>query len=145
MRVFYMSVLSLFLLVGCATNKGPLYDGSSYKQMKRIEIGRVIKQRPVVISDNGTGTFLGAVVGAVLGSTVGRGSGTTLAMLGGGLAGGYAGKEIGKANGAELTVELESGEMVVVVVKGSDFIAVGDRVKIIKDGNKVAQVDKISN
>ncbi|MDY0232781.1 MAG: glycine zipper 2TM domain-containing protein [Sulfurimonas sp.] len=143
MKVVYMSILSLFLLAGCATNKGPEYDGSSYNQMKRIEIGKVVEQKLVVIKDDGSGKFLGAVVGAVLGSTVGRGAGTTLAMLGGGLAGGYAGHEVGKANGAELTVELQSGEMVVVVVKGSENIVVGDRVKIIKDGNKVARVDKI--
>lgn len=145
MKLLYASVLSLLLLGGCATNKGPEYDGNSYNQIKRVEIGRVIAEKPVVISDSGTGTFLGAVIGTVLGSTIGRGSGTTLAMLGGGLAGGYAGSQVGKANGAELTVELESGEVVVVVVKGIDYIVVGDRVRIIKDGNKVAQVDKISD
>ncbi len=62
--------------------------------------------------------------------------------LGGGLAGGYAGSEIGKANGSELSVELDNGEQVIVVVKGN-HIKVGDRIKIIKDGNRVAQVDKI--
>ncbi len=143
MKILYIALMGTFLLGGCATNKGPEYDGKSYSQIKRFDIGEVIAQRPVVISDNGTGTFLGAIIGTVLGSTIGRSHGTTLAMLGGGLVGGYAGGEVGKANGAELTVELDSGEMVVIVVKGTDYIAVGDRVKIIKDGNKVAQVDKV--
>lgn len=143
MKILYLALLAIFLLGGCATNKGPEYDGTSYKQIKRFEIGEVIAHRPVVISDDGKGTFLGAIIGTVLGSTVGRGHGTSLAMLGGGLAGGYAGSEVGKANGSELTVELDYGEVVVVVVKGVDHIVVGDRVKIIKDGNKVAQVDKI--
>ncbi len=83
------------------------------------------------------------LIGAVLGSTVGGGSGSTLAMLGGGVAGHYAGKEVGKANGDELTVKLENAETVIVVVKGKHF-KVGDRVKIIKDGNKVAQVDLVT-
>nr|WP_321265718.1 glycine zipper 2TM domain-containing protein [uncultured Sulfurimonas sp.] len=145
MKIVYASVLSLFLLGGCATNSGPEYNGNSYNQIKRYDIGRVVSQRPVVISDDGSGKFLGAIIGTVLGSTIGRGSGTTLAMLGGGLAGGYAGNEVGKANAEELSVELDNGDMVVVVVKGQEHFDVGDRVKIIKDGNKVAQVDKISN
>ena len=79
----------------------------------------------------------------MLGSTVGKGSGTTLAMLGGGLAGGYAGSEIGKANATELTVALDNGGHIVAVVKGK-HIEVGDRVKIIKDGNKASEVSKIN-
>jgi len=145
MKFLYATILSAFLLGGCATNTGPEYDGNSYKQIKRFEMGTVVAQRPVVISDNGTGTFLGAIIGTVLGSTVGSGHGTSLAMLGGGLAGGYAGGEVGKANGEELSVELDSGEMVIVVVKGQELIDLGDRVRIIKDGNKVAQVDKIND
>ena len=134
-------VLALFGS-GCATNEGPEYSGNDYDQIKRFDIGKVIEARPVVISDNGTGKFLGAIIGVVLGSTVGKGSGTTLAMLGGGLAGGYAGSEIGKANATELTVVLDNGGNIVVVVKGK-HIVVGDRVKIIKDGNRASEVSKI--
>jgi outer membrane lipoprotein SlyB len=60
-------------------------------------------------------------------------------MLAGGLAGGYAGSEIAKANAQELTVALDNGENVVVVIKGNE-IQKGERVQIIKDGNKVASV-----
>ena len=70
-----MSVLFLtsILFIGCATNEGPEYDGKNYNQIKRYEIGTVIAERPVVISDNGSGKFLGALIGAVLGSTIGSG------------------------------------------------------------------------
>jgi len=137
-----VTVLSL-LLTACATNRGPVYDGNSYRTIKTYNTGTVLSEKPVVISDDGSGHFFGALIGAVLGSTMGAGNGKTLATLGGGIAGYYAGSEIGKANGDELTIELDDGEHIVVVVKGKNF-RVGDRVKIIKDGNKVTQVDLIN-
>ena len=145
MKIFFLvsSVTIMLILSGCATNSGPEYDGNSYQEIKTYEIGTVKSVRPVVISDNGTGTFLGAIVGTVLGSVVGEGNGNTLATLAGGLGGAYAGDQIGKANASELSVHLNNGNHVVVVVKGKDFL-VGDRVKIIKDGNKVDQVYRIN-
>jgi outer membrane lipoprotein SlyB len=133
----------LIILAGCATNEGPTYDGNSYTQVKNYDIGVIIKERPVVISDNGNGAFLGALIGSVLGSTLGQGTGNTLASLAGGVGGYYAGKEIGKANGDELTVKLENSKHIVVVVKGK-HLNIGDKIKIIRDGNKVAQVEKIN-
>ena len=141
MKKLIISVAAVaFLISGCATNSGPEYSGNDYNQMKRYDTGVVIEQRAVVISDNGSGKFLGALIGAVVGSTMGHNSGKTLATLGGGLAGGYAGTEVGKANATELTVALDNGGHVVVVVKGNRIFHNGDRVRIVKDGNKVAQV-----
>ena len=142
-KIASIAVVGLLAFGGCATNEGPTYDGNSYDQVKQYEIGTITKDRPVVITDDGSGKFLGAIIGAVLGSTIGSGNGQTLAALGGGLAGYYAGSEIGKANGDELTVQLDNGQHVVVVVKGK-HLKVGDKVKIIRDGSKVAQVDKIN-
>lgn len=136
-----VTLIALFI-GGCATNKGPEYDGRSYSQMKKIQIGTIVGHRPVVISDTGTGSFLGAIVGGVLGSTVGRGNGRTLATLAGGLAGSYAGGEVNKSDAQELTVELNNSNVVVVVTKGNEFHT-GDRVQIIKDGNNVAAVKKL--
>jgi len=137
------SLTAMLILTGCATNGGPEYSGDSYQQIKTYEIGTVQSIRPVVISDNGTGTFIGAIVGTVLGSMVGQGRGSTLATLAGGLGGAYAGNQVGKANASELSVKLDDGRDVVVVVKGKNFL-VGDRVKIIKDGNRADQVYRIN-
>ncbi|MBA1432553.1 MAG: glycine zipper 2TM domain-containing protein [Epsilonproteobacteria bacterium] len=137
------STTIILILSGCATNSGPEYDGNSYQQIKTYEIGTVQSVRPVVISDNGTGTFIGAIVGTVLGSMVGQGRGSTLATLAGGLGGAYAGSQAAKANASELSVRLDDGRNIVVVVKGKHFL-VGDRVKIIKDGNRADQVYKIN-
>ena len=135
-------MIAIPMISGCAS-KGPEYDANSYNQIKRFEIGVVIAERPVVIKDDGLGTFLGSVSGMVLGSFVGGGRASSLGTLGGGIAGGYAGNEAGKSNAEELTVELNSGEVVVIVVKGEDKYRIGDRVKIIKDGNKVADVQRL--
>lgn len=139
-----LSVVSLLLFSGCATNQGPSYDGRNYKKIKTYQIGTVTKSRPVVISDDGSGKFVGALVGAVLGSLVGSNKGSVLAMLGGGLGGHYVGSELGKANGEELSVELDNGEEVVIVLKGNRFIA-GDRIKIIRDRDEVAEVERLPN
>ncbi|QOP44952.1 glycine zipper 2TM domain-containing protein [Sulfurimonas paralvinellae] len=136
------SIIAMLILSGCATNSGPEYDGSSYREIKTYEIGTVRNVRPVVVSDSGTGTFLGAIVGTVIGSTMGGGRGTALTTLAGGLVGAYAGNQAGKANASELSVMLDDGRDIVVVVKGSGY-SIGDRVKIIKDGKKVDQVYKI--
>jgi len=143
-KLFLISLATSMLLVGCATTEGPEYSGATYNQIKRYDIGTVIDERPVVISDNGSGSFVGTLVGSVVGSTMGRGRGSVLAMLTGGLVGHYVGSEVAKANGDELTVKLDNGDHVVVVVKGRNF-RVGDRVKIIRDGNRVARVERIYN
>ena len=142
--IIFLVLLTMPFMSGCATNDGPEYDGSSYENMKRIQVGTVASERPVTISDSGGGKFLGAIIGAVLGSTMGSGNGSVLMALGGGLAGGYAGSEINKADAQELTVDLNTGETVVIVVKGDDLYMPGDRIKIIKDGNKVANVERLT-
>ncbi len=135
-------MISIPMLSGCA-GKGPEYSGSSFDTIKRVQIGTVISERPVVVKDDGLGTFIGAISGMVLGSFIGGGRASSLGTLGGGLAGAYAGSEAGKANAEELTVELDNNEIVVIVVKGEDMYQSGDRIKIIKDGTKVANVEKL--
>ncbi|WP_457747419.1 glycine zipper 2TM domain-containing protein [Sulfurimonas sp.] len=143
-NLLLISLATSMLLVGCATNSGPEYSGVTYNQIKEYDIGTVMDARPVVISDNGSGSFVGTIVGTVLGSMVGRGRGSVLGMLAGGLAGNYVGSEAGKANGEELSVKLDNGRDIVVVVKGNEYLK-GDRVKIIRDGNRVARVERITD
>jgi len=138
-KILVSSVLAMILLSGCATNEGPEYDGKSYQQIKKYELGVVVENKPIVISDDGSGSFFGMIIGAVIGSTFGSGAGSTLAALGGGVAGHYTGKEVGKANGAELTVKLDTGENIIIVIKG-DGVAVGEKIQIVRSGSKVEQI-----
>lgn len=137
--ILYISLVTCMMMSGCATNQGPEYDGKSYNQIKNYELGTVQSVRAVVVSDDGSGTFIGALVGAVLGTTMGGGRGTTLTTLAGGLGGAYVGSEVGRANASELIIELDSGMEIVTVVKGKGY-KVGDRVQVIKARGKVEQV-----
>ena len=141
-KIFLASSITMLLLSGCSSNVGPEYDANTYSQIKKVQTGVVLKSRPVTIKDDGSGKFIGALVGAVVGSTIGSNTGTRLATVGGALAGGVAGGEIAKANASELTIKLDNGETVVVVVKVVNIVA-GDKVRIIKDANKAATVDVI--
>ena len=144
MKMFFLSTITVvtLFLSGCTTTDGPEYSGNSYQEIKTYETGQVTAIRNVVISDNGAGTFVGALVGGVLGSTVGGGRGSALATLAGGLGGAYVGSEVNKANAQELSVKLDNGSNIVVVVKGKRFV-IGDRIKIVKNGNIVEQVYKL--
>ena len=142
MNRLFIIIMSMTLLTvsACATRGvtevGP--DSTSY--LMHYEEGRVAEIKPIVIKDDGTGGFLGAITGAVLGSTMGRGRGSALATLGGGLLGAYAGNEIAKANAQELTVDLNNGSTVVVIAKGQEF-SVGQHVRIVLENGNVVSVE----
>lgn len=141
--VIVAALIGAGMMSGCARNDVPEYEGSSYDEIKRFEIGTVLSIRPVVVKDEGLGSMIGTITGVVLGSFIGGGRASALGTLGGGLAGAYVGSEAGRANAQELTVELDYGEEAVIVVKGEDVYLEGDRIRIIKDGNKVASVEKV--
>jgi len=125
---------------GCATRGVNEVDASAVNYELSYEVGVVQNIKPVVIKDDGTGTFIGAITGMVLGTLVGKGRGNTLATLAGGLGGAYVGNQLGKANAQELSVALESGRNVVVLAKGTKFY-VGQRIRIVKRNGRVYSVE----
>ena len=136
-----MGVIAI-IFSGCAK----MYNSNevSLSDVNRIytyKSGIVTRIKGVVIKDDGSGAIIGAVTGTVLGSLVGKGKGNLLATLAGGATGMYVGSELGKANAKELYIQLDDGEEIVVIVKGID-INVGDRVRVVKDGNRVIRVEK---
>jgi outer membrane lipoprotein SlyB len=145
-RSFLILFAAVALLVtGCARHQGYEYEARTYSYVKEVRTGTVIDHRYVLVRDDGKGTFFGALFGAILGSNMGRGAGRDLATVAGGIAGGVVGSELGKANAEELTVELDGGEVIVVVVKGGNAFLVGDRVRIVLDGRDVATVTRLPN
>ncbi len=142
----FLYLAIVMMLVGCSTNTGPEYDGRSYKQIKTIEMGRVVRTEKIVISDSGTGKSAGTMIGGIAGSAAGYNNGSFLASMGGailgGLVGGAVGSEAGKSDGAELTVDLDDGRRIVIVVE-QDNIEAGDRIEIIKNGNQVEKVNRV--
>lgn len=130
----------LLLLSGCAARGEQEISPNAVNYEMSYQVGDITHISPIIVKDNGTGTFLGAVTGAVLGSMVGKGNGNTLATLLGGLGGMYAGDQAGKSNAQELSVALRNGRHVVVVAKGNNF-QVGERVRIVKHNGIVYSVE----
>ena len=114
---------------------------SNVNKIYTYKKGIVTKVRGVVIRDDGSGGMIGVVTGTVLGSLVGKGKGNILATLAGGLTGFYAGNKLGKANGEELYIQLNDGREIVTIVKGVD-INVGDRVRVVMDGNRIIRIER---
>jgi outer membrane lipoprotein SlyB len=105
--------------------------------------GKILHVEEVQIQRNetGVGAAAGGVLGGVVGSTIGSGRGTTLATAGGAAAGAAVGSAGERARGTrpawELEVELESGDVLVIVQEQDDTFKVGDHVRVIegRDGS----------
>jgi outer membrane lipoprotein SlyB len=142
--ILFLLVIFALLPLSCAR----FYNSeevqlSDVNTVLSYEDGIVEYIKPVVISDDGSGTFIGAATGTVLGSLIGRGKASALSALIGGLTGAYVGNQLGKANALELYIKLDSGKKVVAIVKGLNFNK-GDRVRLILDGGRIVRVEKLS-
>ena len=140
MKKILFVLLTGLLFVGCATRGVNEVDSSAVNYELNYQVGTIESIKPVVIKDNGTGTFIGAISGLVLGSMIGEGRGSTLATLAGGLGGAYAGNQLNKANALELSVLLDDGRRVVVIAKGKTFYK-GQRIRIVKHNGRVYSVE----
>ncbi len=144
-KVIYAAVLSAgtLFVTGCSPMMpmgGNVVTPQSTQYVSTYDVGTVQSVRYVRVQDTGAGTLVGAAIGAVLGHQIGHGRGKDLATLGAGLAGAYVGNQVASANAAELTVRLNNGRHVVVVAKGTNF-AVGQRVRIVRQGDRVVSVE----
>ena len=130
------------VLTGCAT---PGLGGGSYsrEQARReqtVRVGVVESVREVKLEGtrSGIGPGAGAVAGGVAGSTIGHGRGSAVAAIAGAVVGGIAGQAaeqgITAKRGVEVTVKLDSGQMLAIVQEADETFRPGDRVRILSDG-----------
>jgi outer membrane lipoprotein SlyB len=140
--------VSALLLGGCAQQSltGEAYSRSEARQVQQVQYAVIDSVRPVVIegrTDGIVGAGTGAIVGGIAGSNIGGGSGSTVASVLGAVAGGIAGQRIEEATsrrqGQEITLRLDSGEMISVVqeVENGQFFRPGDRVRVLRSGGRV--------
>ncbi len=138
---------ALLALSGCATSP------SSANSVRRNETGRaqtvdrgeVVYVRTVTIEGEAQGA--GAVAGGVMGFALGGladGRGRGVARAGGAVAGAAAGNAIERRvttrEGLELTVELESGEVLVVIQAADEVFTKGDQVRVLRRSDGGARV-----
>lgn len=132
-------------LSGCTTSglTGTTYTRDEARRVQTVQYGSVESVTPVVIegrTEGIVGTGTGAVIGGIAGSTVGGGKGRSIATVVGAVAGGLAGqaaeKNLTTRQGQEITVRLESGEILSIVqeVENEQYFHPGDRIRLLKQG-----------
>jgi len=133
------AVLAL-ALAGCASGLGAnSYERSQVGAVSRVEEGRVVASRAVLIEGSQSGSTVGTATGAVLGGLAGgqigggRAANTAGAVVGA-VAGGVLGNAVGHAatekQGYAYTVRLSSGELVTITQGGDMIIANGTPVLV---------------
>ena len=100
-------------------------------------MGVVESVRTVTIegTQSGVGAGAGAVVGGVAGSNIGHGKGSTVGSVLGAVVGGLAGQAIeekaSRKDGLEITIKLESGQIIAVTQEADEQFRAGDKVRVL--------------
>ncbi len=140
-------VVASAIVSGCAsTSSGSVYSSAQARGEQTVRMGVVESVRQVTIegSKSGVGTLAGGAVGGVAGSNIGGGSrGSAIGTILGAVAGGVAGNAIEqgttKAQGLEITVKLDSGELRAVTQEADEAFRPGERVRLLS-GSGVTRV-----
>ncbi|MGZ8229134.1 MAG: hypothetical protein ACXW2A_05215 [Burkholderiales bacterium] len=130
------------VVTGCAA---PGLGGGSYsrEQARReqtVRMGYIESVREVKLEGTRTGVGAGAgtIAGGVAGSSIGHGRGAALGAIAGAVVGGIAGQAAEQGvtgkRGVEVTVKLDSGQMVAIMQEADETFRPGDRVRILSDG-----------
>lgn len=143
-----LGVLATMLLTACMSQSrsGRVYTQDQARTTHTVYYGTLLRVSEVTIegSETGGGTLAGGAMGAALGSGVGSGSGKAMAVVGGAIVGALAGaameKEIKTVPGVELEVELDNGEILLVVQEKDAVYNVGDRVRLLRDAQGTARI-----
>ena len=129
----FAALLASAGLAGCvpASMSADSYSRSEARQVHQVQHGTVLVVRTVAIE--GTKSGLGGIAGGALGYVVGS-------VFGGAAGGAVAEEGLTRQQGLELTVELEDGEVIVVVQAADETFDPGDTVRVIRRGNGTARV-----
>jgi outer membrane lipoprotein SlyB len=130
------------ILAGCAAppESGGVYNGYQTMRAQSVRTGIVESVRNVTIAnpETGVGTMTGAALGGLAGSEVGGGKGSIAAGLVGVVAGGIAGQHVergsNRRNGFEITVKLDTGELLAIVQPADEMFRPNERVRLVSDG-----------
>lgn len=139
MRLKLLLILPLFLvLTACGANpSATTYSRDQALAVQQVQFGTIVSVREVQIegTQSGVGAVAGTVVGGVAGSGVGGGRGSAIAAVVAGVAGGLIGNKVENAatkkQGLEITVQLDSGNIISVVQQAEENFQAGDRVRLL--------------
>lgn len=133
-------VAASLAVTGCATKPTGAHTvhRSETGRAHAVESGEVIYVRPVTIQGEvgGLGAVAGGAMGLALGNLVGGGRGQTVARTGGAIAGAAVGSAVEQnvttVDGVEVTVLLQSGEVIVVIQSADEVFRKGDYVRVLR-------------
>ena len=144
-KVMMMAAI-VMALGGCvSSNSGSVYKRGEARSVQTVKMGVVESVRLVKLegTKSPVGTGAGAVVGGIAGNSMGGGRGraitTVLGAVVGGLAGSAAEEGITRDDGVEITVKLDSGNMIAVVQEADEEFNPGDKVRVL-EANGVTRV-----
>lgn len=135
---------------GCSNSRGT----SSANRVSRSDTGRtntvtkgeVTYVREVIIEgDSGVGgAIAGGVLGLAVGNQFGGGRARSLTRAAGAVGGAAAGsavqQRLSEQTGLEITVELETGEVIVVIQAADERFVIGDSVRVLQRADGQARV-----
>jgi len=139
MKIALVLLSTVAILAGCASSKsGDVYSREQARREQTVRVGVVDAVREVQLEGTKTpvGTLAGAAVGGIAGSTLGGGKGSAIAAVIGAVAGSLAGSGIEESAtrkpALEITVRLDSGQVLSIVQEGmaAEFRP-GDRVRVL--------------
>lgn len=139
-RSIILLVLAATLAACASSNSGSVYSRDEARRVQTVKLGVVESVRQVKLegTKSPVGTVAGAAVGGVAGSTIGNGRGSTIAAVIGAVVGGIAGSAaeegLTRKDGLEITVKLDSGNMVAVVQEADEAFSPGDKVRLLENG-----------
>ncbi|MBI2313595.1 MAG: glycine zipper 2TM domain-containing protein [Betaproteobacteria bacterium] len=137
-----VAVLAAALIAaGCATGRsGAAYTRDQARQESNVRMGMVESVRQVTIEGtrSGVGAVAGGAVGGIAGSSVGHGKGAQVGAVLGAVGGGVAGQAIEEATtrkpGIEITVKLDSGQMIAITQEADETFRPGEQVRVLSGG-----------
>jgi outer membrane lipoprotein SlyB len=136
-----LAAAAVVALTGCAgSESGSSYSRSQTRGEMLVRMGVIESVRTVTIEGtrSGVGAAAGAVVGGVAGSDVGHGKGSTVGSVLGAVLGGVAGQAIEerttKKDGLEITVKLDSGQIIAITQDADEAFRAGERVRVLSGG-----------
>ena len=130
-------------MAGCA-NLPPAsaygYAQANSQQVQQVQLGTVLAALPVRIqpTTSGIGPLAGLAAGGALGHQVGNGNGRIAATIIGAIAGSIAGNRAEaaatQASGEQVTVKLQSGQVIAVTQASDVPLSIGEQVQVVGGG-----------
>jgi outer membrane lipoprotein SlyB len=130
------------VLAGCAypPQSSSVYHYYQTQNEQVVRTGTVesIRNVTIVNPESGVGSLSGAALGGLAGSNIGAGKGEAAGAIVGALAGGLLGQRVeqgvGNKPGIEITVRLDTGELVAITQAADEYFRPGERVRLLSNG-----------